>query len=128
MVSLQLDPSMRSPPGMGPPSSMGSPSSVDSLLNFTNGNPIGAMPPAGTVPNFFSNGHPLVAMPPPPGVVPNFVNPVSRGSYLITVNAVLLSITTLFVLMRFYTRIFLARAIGWDDCIVFCFYIFPSCC
>ncbi|KAI9791870.1 MAG: hypothetical protein M1816_003415 [Peltula sp. TS41687] len=54
-------------------------------------------------------------MPPPAGVIPNFINPPSRADQLITVNAVLLSITTIFVVLRFYTRVFIARAIGWDD-------------
>lgn len=56
------------------------------------------------------------ALPPPPGVIPNLVDPYSRASTVIIVNAVFLTIGTLFLVMRIYTRAFLSRALGADDC------------
>lgn len=56
------------------------------------------------------------AKPPPPGVKSNFINPQSRQPEMIAINAILLTIATLFLLMRLWTRSFITRSIGWDDC------------
>lgn len=52
---------------------------------------------------------------PPPGVTPNFVNPPSLRDPTITANAVFLSLSTVFVLLRIYTRKWLTRMLKWDD-------------
>lgn len=53
---------------------------------------------------------------PPPGVKPNFINPESRQNEMVAANAACLTIGILFLLMRLWTRLFLTRSIGWDDC------------
>lgn len=55
-------------------------------------------------------------MPPPPGVVPNLVNPHSQGPTLIVVGSILISIMTVFVLVRGYTKYHIVRKASWDDC------------
>ncbi len=62
---------------------------------------IGAVPPA---------------LPPPPGVTPNFVNPESRAGANIALHTTCLTLVTIFFAMRIYTRKFISRWIGWDDC------------
>lgn len=46
---------------------------------------------------------------------PNYVNPETRGSALLIVNAVLISIVTVIVALRLYTRLYLKRQFGLDD-------------
>ena len=53
---------------------------------------------------------------PPRGVKPNFENPPSLKSVLIAVTAVGQVLSTLFVMMRIYTRHFVLRRLWWDDC------------
>lgn len=53
---------------------------------------------------------------PPPGVTPNLENPLSRAHNVIIVNAVFLTFATFFVMLRVYTRAFISRAWGSDDC------------
>ena len=55
-------------------------------------------------------------MPPPPGVVPDFVHPVSRAHQVIVVTVVFLTLAALMVMLRMYTRWFITRAVGYDDC------------
>lgn len=56
------------------------------------------------------------AVDPPPGVISNFDNPASRGQGVIVAGVVLLLLSLLFVSIRLYTRIWVTRALGWDDC------------
>lgn len=54
-------------------------------------------------------------VPPPPGEVSNFKDPVSNEDF----RPVYISITILggiFVALRLYTRCFISRSIGLDDC------------
>ena len=54
---------------------------------------------------------------PPPGIVPNFIDPVdTRRLPLLTINSLFLSLMLITVIVRFYSRIFLIRSLGWDDC------------
>ncbi len=53
---------------------------------------------------------------PPPGVKSNFVDPYSRGPMLVQLNAILLTLVMLFFMMRMWTRVFITRSLGWDDC------------
>ena len=55
-------------------------------------------------------------VPPPPGVVPNFVDPVSLQRYDVLTQSVCLSVATVFVLMRLYTKVVVLRNPWWDDC------------
>ena len=60
------------------------------------------------------------ASPPPPGVVPNFEHPESRGHLIILVTAILLPIATFVLALRIYTRVALVRYLGSDDCKLIC--------
>ena len=53
---------------------------------------------------------------PPPGVTPNFAHPESRGYRISITLIVCLVLCTGVVLLRLYTRYFITRMIGVDDC------------
>lgn len=55
-------------------------------------------------------------MQPPPGVASNFINPSSVANAIIIVQAVFLTLMLGFVTLRIYTKAFLIRSLGWDDC------------
>ena len=54
--------------------------------------------------------------PPPPGVTPNFTNPYNRTWEIHVTSAVCLTMTTLFVALRFYAKVFLIKQTTRDDC------------
>jgi hypothetical protein len=54
---------------------------------------------------------------------PNYINPHTRGSSLIIVNAVFLGIATIVVLLRLYTRLFVRRWFGLDDVFICCAFV-----
>lgn len=56
------------------------------------------------------------AMAPPPGVIPNFKNPESKAYESITTTAVCVSLMMPFFALRIYSRVFVTRSLGWDDC------------
>ena len=58
----------------------------------------------------------IPASPPPDGVQSQFDHPRSLASSLIAVNATFLPLMIITVATRLYTRIFIANALGWDDC------------
>lgn len=58
----------------------------------------------------------LPGLQPPAGVEPNFVDPENRGYILNSVATVLLCLMVCFFANRVYTRIFIIRKVGWDDC------------
>lgn len=54
---------------------------------------------------------------PPLGVTPNFVSPYSRGYLIVATTVITLTVTTLLVLIRTYTKRFINKTgLGWDDC------------
>ena len=56
------------------------------------------------------------ALAPPPGVVPNFVNPVSRANTVFAANGVVTAIMLLFVFARLFAKGYYARSqFGWED-------------
>lgn len=55
-------------------------------------------------------------MQPPPGVTSNFINPPSLANVIIAVQAVFLTLMLGLVILRIYTRAYLTRSLGWDDC------------
>ena len=61
----------------------------------------------------------IPAFPPPPGVVSNFDNPKTLSSSIIGVNVTFLSLMLIVVFIRIYSRGFIARSLGWDDCTPF---------
>jgi hypothetical protein len=54
--------------------------------------------------------------PPPPGVTPNFVHPESIAYHITITLAVCLVLCTCVLLLRLYTRYFITRMLGVDDC------------
>lgn len=57
------------------------------------------------------------ALPPPPGIEPNFVDPPSQLHGNIALHTVFLSVATLAVAMRLFTRLYMLRTrLGIDDC------------
>jgi hypothetical protein len=58
----------------------------------------------------------IPALQPPPGVVPNFIDPYTRGPMLIALSAVAIGIMYLFVVARFYCKLTLRHTVTWDDC------------
>ena len=56
------------------------------------------------------------AGPPPPGVTPNFVNPPNHTTLAIAVMTVGLTASTLVLLMRIYTKVYLIRSLALEDC------------
>ena len=55
---------------------------------------------------------------PPPGVVPDYINPL-RNTGVIRLEVVaplLMGIATIFVALRLYVRRFIVSKMGWDDC------------
>lgn len=57
------------------------------------------------------------AIPPPPGVTPNLVDPPVYGfeTWLVTAS-VSLTVTTILVVIRVYTRLYVSRNHAWEDC------------
>jgi len=59
----------------------------------------------------------LPVRPPPSGVQSNFVDPPTRAGQLTAALAVLIALSTTFVLLRLYTRlVLLARSLDIGDC------------
>lgn len=53
---------------------------------------------------------------PPNGITPNFVDPPSIGHRQTATNIVVLIVMIVVVLLRLYTRIFIVKSVGYDDC------------
>lgn len=51
----------------------------------------------------------------PPGIVPNYVNPEFRGKEITILAIVCSIISSIFILIRVYTRIWIIRSFGKDD-------------
>ena len=56
------------------------------------------------------------AMKSPEGVEPNFINPPSHDKANVILHTICLTLTTLFLMMRLYTRHYISHWVGWDDC------------
>lgn len=54
--------------------------------------------------------------PSPPGVAPNFIDPESQAQTNLVLLTLFLTLTTLFIIMRIYTRMFITRWLSLDDC------------
>lgn len=65
------------------------------------------------MPGYYDQG--LIYCLPPDGVTPDFNSPNPLGALYIAIATCLLIISTMFVAMRLYTKIFLTRSPGWDD-------------
>jgi hypothetical protein len=58
----------------------------------------------------------LPGMPPPPGEIPNFINPYSRGKTYTLVATSIIAVMLLLVTNRLYTKYFAIRKVDADDC------------
>ena len=56
---------------------------------------------------------------PPAGTVPNFIDPVTLKAPVVAFNVTFLTLSTVIVGIRLYTRKFLSRVLGWEDCKVY---------
>lgn len=69
---------------------------------------------AGMEPNLDYSKIPSAA--PPPGVIPNFVNPVTNAPMITIVITILLPLTLLFVSMRVYSNLWVSHKFFKSDC------------
>ena len=53
---------------------------------------------------------------PPAGLQPNFNNPPNLDTVIYTTKTIALTLTTLFIFIRLYTRHVLLHSMGYDDC------------
>ena len=53
---------------------------------------------------------------PPPGVIPNFDNPPNLHVPFYIIASLTLSFATFAVIIRIYTKYFLLRSMGYEDC------------
>ena len=53
---------------------------------------------------------------PPPGVTPNFHGPNTNGTVFIVISILGLIPTTMITATRLWTKGYLIRTLGWDDC------------
>lgn len=58
----------------------------------------------------------IPSTPPPPGVTSNFKNPESKGYESIIITTICLSLMTPVFALRLYSKFFVTRSLGWDDC------------
>ena len=55
-------------------------------------------------------------LPPPAGIIPNFTDPYSISKVILAANIMFLTMTTVTTSIRCYTKLFVMRKLGWDDC------------
>lgn len=55
---------------------------------------------------------------PPPGVKSNFVNPESLSRYSVLISVMIVGISTLAILVRMYTKIWIIQKVEWEDCTI----------
>ena len=65
-------------------------------------------------------------LPPPAGVIPNFTHPYSIVKPALAATILFLILTTVTTCIRCYTKLFVIRKPGWDDCQLKHIY-FPEC-
>lgn len=55
-------------------------------------------------------------MSPPAGVLPNFQDPPNLDVFVTLTIALCVAFGTLAVILRMYTKVFILRALAWEDC------------
>jgi hypothetical protein len=55
------------------------------------------------------------ALAPPPGVVPNFVDPPNNNPLCFAVSILSITLATVMVLVRLYSKIFCTKQLRWED-------------
>ncbi|MCJ1342805.1 hypothetical protein MMC31_000994 [Peltigera leucophlebia] len=68
--------------------------------------------PADVNPAYLEN-YPALA--PPAGIIPNFVDPYTRGPIIIIVGSILIALMMSFVVVRIYIKTCINRKVHWDD-------------
>ena len=58
----------------------------------------------------------MPAAPPPPGVVPNFINPANQSSIMSATWITCLTVATVSVWLRMYTKFIINKSHGYEDC------------
>ena len=53
---------------------------------------------------------------PPVGLTPNFNNPPNLDTYVILTICICITLATVTVLLRMYTKIFITRSLAYEDC------------
>ncbi|KAI4180714.1 MAG: hypothetical protein L6R41_007053 [Letrouitia leprolyta] len=56
--------------------------------------------------------------PAPPGVQPDFVNPEKHTGGAVSLSCVFVTLSTLFLILRLYTKLRLVKTFGWDDVVI----------
>ena len=56
------------------------------------------------------------AMSPPAGVAPNFDDPANLDIYVILTITLCVAFSTVAVVLRMYTKVFILRVLAWEDC------------
>ena len=56
------------------------------------------------------------AMSPPVGVVPNFEDPANLDVYVTLTITLCVAFSTVAVVLRMYTKVFILRVLAWEDC------------
>ena len=69
--------------------------------------------PADVDPAYLAN---YVSLRPPDGLIPNFVDPYTRGPVILIVGSILIALMMIFVLVRVYIKTCINRKVHWDDC------------
>lgn len=54
--------------------------------------------------------------PPPPGVEPNFTNPIYRSAGIVLLTAIFVPLSTSFLAIRIYTKVHIIKVFGLEDC------------
>ena len=63
-----------------------------------------------------SSGTNAGAVPPPPGETPNFVNPEYNPGGTVPVSAIFLTLSTIALSLRIYTKARVVKIFGAEDC------------
>lgn len=59
----------------------------------------------------------LPALPPPPGISSKFIDPVTRAPAFVITCAVCITLMVICVTVRVYTKLYITKTWGWDDCL-----------
>lgn len=57
----------------------------------------------------------IPALKPPDGVIPNLIDPYTRGPMILALSAVAIGFMYLFVAVRFYSKFYIKHTWTWDD-------------
>lgn len=63
-----------------------------------------------------NDSQPIGGLRPPPGVTPNFVDPYSTRAYFILTFVMCVTVTSIFILVRAYTKMYIIKSHQWEDC------------